>query len=252
MVRGNSPLDFEIEHDGEVFATEQQKAEFGFRPLDVFLVDEVPGDDVLEPRVVFYGESSDELIENIEDDILLASRYVREDFDIDNSVSVPWGIRDYPAVQREFSKASVNMDEDFKGFLQLLDDGFEDVDTEFVYRLESRENGNVERSTDIEEYVENVSDRPLTAWPEIYGVNSVTLFPQSFKAVFTLYRQEVTAPRNEEAMRKHGIGGDEYWETVELNYDEDPIEALENSLEQQGFATERDYLPPSVAPSELQ
>lgn len=252
MARRNSGLDFEIEQDGEIFPNKKQKEQFGFRPLDVFLVDEAPKDDVLEPRVVFYGESSEEIVENIEDDLLLASRYVLEGFDIDNSVSIPWGVKDYPAVQREFSEACISIDDDFKGFLQLIDDGFENFDKTLVYRLETRKDGKVERSTEIDEYIDTVSEGPLDAWPDVYGLNSVRFSPESFKACFALYRQEVMVPQDEEVMRENGIGGEDYWETERLNYDEDPIDDLRESLERQGFSTETEYLPPTAAPSEGQ
>ncbi|WP_414838089.1 hypothetical protein ACK3SF_01665 [Candidatus Nanosalina sp. VS9-1] len=249
--QGKPPVDFSIDYSGEIFPSREEKEAFGFRPLDVFLVDEVDSDDVLEPRVVFYGDSGEELVEDMEKDLLLASRYVLEDFDLDNSVSVPWDADSYPVIQRELSPASVEVSDDFRGLMQILDEGFDDFDAEFMYKMTTRQNGNVNRFMDVDSYTKHVSTGPVTVWPETFGVNSVTVFPQSFKAMITLYEQEVTAPRNEEEMRKHGIGGDEYWETIHLDYDEEPINALESSLQRQGLGTERDYLPPSVVPEEF-
>lgn len=248
--QGKPPIVFDLNHDGEVFPSRDEKEAFGFRPLDVFLVDEV-SDDILEPRVIFYGDSGEELIENIQSDLLLASRYIREGFDIDNSFSIPWGAKDYPAVQREFSSASLDVSDDFRGLIQVIDDSFEDFDSEFMYKFNTRENGDVNRFKDVEEYIDHVSSGPVTVWPDTYGVNSVEVYPQSFEAVITLYQQEVTAPRDTDELREHGIGGEENWETVQLNYDEDPIDDLEQSLERQGLGTRRDYLPQSVVPEEL-
>ena len=250
--RGKPPLEFEIDYLGETFSGEEGKSSFGFRPLDVFLIDEIDSDDILEPRLIFYGDSGEELVDNMEEkDLLLASRYILEDFDIENSVSIPWDEKSFPAVQRELSPANLEVSNDFRGLMELLDEGFADFDAEFMYKLTTRNNGDVERFTDVNEYIDHVSSGPITIWPETFGVNTVTVYPQSFQAIISLYQQEVTAPRNEDELRKHGIGGDDYWETIELNYDEDPVEELEASLQRQGLGTDRDYLPQSVVPKEF-
>lgn len=261
--QGKPPIDFKINSEGELFPSQDEKEAFGFEPLDVFLVDDVDSDDVLEPRIIFYGESKrgqefgeeitagEDLINNIEDDLLLVSRYIREDFDIDNSFSVPWGITDYPAVQREFNRASIDASDDFIGFIQLIDDALEVKNLELMYRIDVRDRGEVKRFTDVEEYTEFVSGGHVTAWPDIFGLNSVDFYPQSFKAVISLYQQEVTAPKNTGSDR-YGIMDEDGWEKINLSYDEDPIEELERSIQAQGLSTERDYLPPSIAPEEFQ
>lgn len=261
--QGKPPIDFEVNHEGELFPSQDDKEAFGFEPLEVFLVDDVDSDDVIEPRIIFYGEAKtdqesgeeispgEDLINNIEDDLLLASRYIRDDFDIDNSFSIPWGLKNYPRVQREFNRASIDVSDDFIGFVQLIDDTLEGTDSELMYRIDLRDKGKVKRFKDVEEYTDFVSGGHVTAWPEIFGLNSVDFYPQSFKAVISLYQQEVTAPRNTGSDR-YGITDEENWETINLNYDEEPIEELEESLQTQGLSTERDYFPPSVVPDEIQ
>ena len=87
--RGKPPLEFEIDYLGETFSGEEGKSSFGFRPLDVFLIDEIDSDDILEPRLIFYGDSGEELVDNMEEkDLLLASRYILEDFDIEMCVVI--------------------------------------------------------------------------------------------------------------------------------------------------------------------
>lgn len=258
MSRGKSSPQFKLEHDREIFSTADEREAFGFTPFDLFVTDEVPEDGVLDPRTVFYGADGGELIEDIEDDMLLVCRYKNTEFDMENNAGVPWDAEAYPALQREFQPASVDVDDNFRGLLQIIDDGFEGFDTEYMYKFAVKEGGlklsegAVNRFTDVENYLDHISNGPVTVWPEVFGINSVSVHPQSFTAILDLYQQEVTAQRDDYEMREHGIGGnDEYWETVELNYDEDPVEALEASLERQGFETKRNYLPPSVVPEEI-
>jgi len=262
MTRGKPEPGFEVEYIGDLFPHQEDKAEFGFRPLDVLLVDEVDVEDRLKPVAEINrhsGEESseerltdEEFSEEIEEDVWLASRYVQEGFDISNSPSVPWDEESYPAIQREFSQASISLDDDFIGFLQLLDDAFSEFETDFSYILTPREKDDgLIRNRNVDDYIDTVTGRSVTAVPDIYGVNAVSLYPQSFNARLRLYSQEIVAPKNEEELRENPFDDGNLSRTVNLNYDEDPIERLEEDLEEQGFSTERSYLNPSIVPEEF-
>jgi|GEM_PF-2523060 len=272
MANTNPSMDFSVEHEGEAFPTRDDKAEFGFQPLDLFLIDDLhdeqvertiedtdeddashqrPVDNRLNPTVVFEGEDTEDLIDELQKPLLLASRYEREGYGVGDNVGIPWRHRDFPAVQREFSEACIDLSDDFVGFVQLLEDGFEDFDTEFSYVLSPRDQGRLERFTELDDYVDQVSGGAIVAFPEIYGIDCVKLRPENFEATLHLYQQEVTAPRQGRDIEE--IGEQErYGHTINLNYDEEPIDALEESLERHEFDTERDYHHPSIIPEEFQ
>lgn len=257
MTPGKPSPQFSMEHRGEIFSSKDEREALGFTPLDLFLAKEVPDDGVFDPRTVFYGEDGDELIEDIEEGNILVCRYKNEGFNMDEGIGVPWDVEAYPAFQRELHPASVAVDDNFRGLMQIIDESFEGFETDYMYKFkvekDSLEEGNhpVHRFTDTDDYMDYVSHGPVTVWPETLGINSVTVHPQSFTAVIHLYQQEVTVPPEEDELRKKGIGSGDYWETVRLNYDEEPIEDLEAGLERQGLRARRDYMPRTTFPEEI-
>ncbi len=255
MRQGKPSPQFNVEYEGELFSTAKEREAFGFTPFDLFLVKDVSMDEVLDPSTVFYGEDGDELIENIEEEKLLVCRYKSEEYDMDRGVGVPWGVEAYPAFQRELHPASVTVDDNFRGLMQIIDDSFEGFDTECMYEFnvdkDFSEGHSVHRFTDTENYMDHVSHGPVTVWPETFGINSVTIHPQSFTAEIHVYQQEVTVPPEKDELREKGIGSTDYWETVKLNYDEGPVEALEAGLERQGLRAERDHMPSTTFPEEI-
>lgn len=238
---------FSINFDGEAFPGEEVKNQLGYEPDAAYLIDQSSGYQRGDTSMVVEGESSDDFLNNLENDSILVFRY-RNKAIADDVISSK-DLTGAPIHQYEGVEASIEYSPGFNQLVRTLGEELDGPDTNYMKQLLLP----ADRPEPLKNYSANLSKTNISVFPSEKGIAEIEIDAVEKIAEISRYNHKLETPRVPDAADFSLYTAENERGLTEINYEysENNIESLEEFMQSLGFYTDVEVLPSTILPSEL-